>query len=98
MKNHKTPGIPKFLVVSLTVDSKKISAEDKNTFWSGVGMLLYLLKRSRPDIANATREVSKVNDGANPSEFHQLLHVIRYLHNTKNLGLKLEQSVDASKP
>ena len=30
----------------------------------GVGMLLYLLKHSRPKISNAIRELSKVLDGA----------------------------------
>ena len=51
-----------------------------------------------PNIANATQELSKVNGGMNSAAFHELLHIIRYVHVTKNLGLKLESSGDANKP
>ena len=36
--------------------------EGHNLYRSGVGMLLYLVKYSRPDIANPVRELSKVLD------------------------------------
>ena len=52
-------------------------------------MLLFLVKHSRPD-ANATRELSKANDGANSVAFKELLHVIEFILNLKNFGLKLE--------
>ena len=42
-------------------------------------MLLFLVKHSRPVIANITRELSKANDSANPEAFKELFHVIRYL-------------------
>ena len=43
----------------------------------GVDMLLYLVKHSSPNLANMTRELSKVNNGANPAGFKELLHVIK---------------------
>ena len=42
----------------------KISEDRKSKHRSGVGMLLYLIKYSRPDISNSVRKLSKVNDGA----------------------------------
>ena len=54
-------------------------------------MLLFLMKHSRPDIANATRELSKENDGANPAAFNEMLHVIRYALGTKILTLSKSQ-------
>ena len=62
--SHKTPGMPKFLIVRPMVDKEKISVEDKWEYWSGGGMLLYLVKHSCLDLANMTRELSKGNDGA----------------------------------
>ena len=53
-------------------------------------MLLYLVKHSRPDIANAVRELSKVLDGASPAAFKEMHRVIKYVLDTKTMGLKLE--------
>ena len=53
-------------------------------------MLLYLVKHSCPDLANVTRELSKENDHVNPAAYNELLHVIKYFLNIKNLGLKIE--------
>ena len=68
--------MPKFLIVCPIIKSQKISAEDQEKYWSGVGMLLFLVKHSRPDIANATIELSKANDGVSFAAFKKLLHVI----------------------
>ena len=36
-------------------------------FRSGVGLMLYLVKFSWPDLSNAVRELSKVMDGTTPA-------------------------------
>ena len=59
-------------------------------------MLLYLVKYIRPNIANMTRELSKVNIGVNFAAFCEMLHVIVYLLDTENLVLKLEPFGDGS--
>ena len=41
-------------------------------YHSGVGMLLYLVKHSHPDIANTVRELSKVLDGANMAAYKEM--------------------------
>ena len=51
-------------------------------------MLLHQVKHSCPDLANTTRELLKANNCANPAAYKELLHVIKYVLDTKNLGLK----------
>ena len=58
-----------------------------NNVLSRVRMLQYLVKHLRHNI---TQKRSNVNDAENPSAFCELLHLIRYVLNTKNLGLKLK--------
>ena len=60
-------------------------------------MLLYLVKHSQPEIAIATKELSKANNGANPAAFKELLHLIKYVLNMRNLGSKIEPTGNAIK-
>ena len=80
------------------VESQKISSEDQQDYQSGISMLLYLVKHLFPDIANMTREPSKTKDGANPAAYKELLHVIRYVLDIKNLGLKIKPTENSNKP
>ena len=59
---------------------------------SGTGSLLYLVKHSRIDIANAVRELSKVMDRAAPNHMKELLRCIRYVLLTKGRKLKFKLS------
>ena len=59
-------------------------------------VIISFLEHSRPDITNATRELSKANDGSKPSVIQELLRLISYELNTKNLGLKLKPTMNAS--
>ena len=61
-------------------------------------MLLYPVKHSRPNIANMTRELSKANNGANPAAYKELLHVIKYIIEKENLGLRLEPMGNSNEP
>jgi hypothetical protein len=53
-------------------------------FRSGVGSFLYLVKHSRPDMANCVRELSKVMDRAGHNHRKALLRAIRYCEVTKD--------------
>lgn len=55
--NTKTPGSPGVNVVRPTSESEKVSNKMQTTYRSGVGMLFYLAKHTRPNIANAVREL-----------------------------------------
>ena len=61
-------------------------------------MLLYLVKHSCPNLVNATRELSKVNDGANPAAYKEFLLVVKYVLDTEMLGLKIEPMGNSNKP
>ena len=67
IQSHKTQDTTKFLIVRPVIDNEKISAKDQQEYQSCVGMLLYLVKHSHPNLANMTRELSKANNGANPA-------------------------------
>jgi len=61
-----------------------MSDEEQTHSCSGVGMLLFLVKHSRPDIANATRELSKVMSKPTPFAMKGLKRVIKYILDGKN--------------
>ena len=64
--SHKTPDMPKFLIIRSVVDNEKISTKDQKEYQLGEGMMLYLVKHLHLNLANMTRELSRANDGANP--------------------------------
>ena len=65
--------MPKFLIAMSMVESKKISAEDQWKYWSGVGMLLHMVKHSCPNLANAIRELLKANNHVTLAAYNELL-------------------------
>ena len=93
-QKYRTPGTPGQGVLRPESDEMKITTEKQKSFRSGVGMLLYLVKHSRPDIANATRELSKSMDGATEVAYQELLRVIKYVLDTEGYGLKLEPKMN----
>ena len=60
----------------------------RTLFWPGEGMLLYLVKPSRPDIANTTWELSKINDRAAEASFHEMHSAMIYFLDTNNMGIR----------
>ena len=66
---------------------------DQHLYRSGVGTLLYLIKHSRPDICNGVRELSKVMDRGNSAHFEEMLRVVKYVYDTKELSLELKLKV-----
>ena len=87
LQRYKTPGTPGGSI--LRNPNMKIEAPQQKIYRSGVGMLLYLVKHSRPDIANAVRELSKALDGTSPAAYKELLRVLKYVMDTKTLSLKI---------
>ncbi len=85
-RETKTPGTPSFGIVCPIIEEEKISSEKQKLYLSGVGMLLYLVNHSNPDIANAVGDLSKVLDGS--LEGNTLSHQV-YL-DTRDLGLQIE--------
>ena len=57
-------------------------------------MLLSLVKHSRPDIANAVRELTKCMDLGTPVAYKELLKVVKFVLHTKDLGLKMYPNIN----
>ena len=71
-------------------DEKAISSENQAEYRSGIGMLLFLTKFSRPDIANLVCELSKMNDRTNESHLKELLRVIKFVLDTRYWSVRYE--------
>ena len=89
LKSYKTPAKPGIGIVKADPEDQEMSEQDRTYYHSGVGMLLFLVKHSRPDIANATRELSKLMTNPTPCAMKELKRVIKYVLDTKEMGLKL---------
>jgi hypothetical protein len=59
---NKTLGTPRFKISRPVQDCDTICESLQRHYRSGVGMLLYFIKYSRPDIRNAVKELSERMD------------------------------------
>jgi ribosomal protein L24 len=57
-------------------------------------MLLHLVKHSGPDFANATRELSKVMDGATEGQWKELRKLLKFVVDMKWKGLRIAPDVN----
>ena len=90
MKNYATPSAPGYNVCRTEKGRILIANDMQKTYQSGVGMLSYLVKHSRPDLANSVRELSKVLDGATQDNYKELLRVIKFTIVTEKKGLRMQ--------
>ena len=65
MRTYKTPAGNRDTIIRMKDDDQdavELPKEKQTKYRSGVGMLLYWVKFSRPDIANCIRELAKAMD------------------------------------
>jgi hypothetical protein len=86
---YLTPGTPNYVVVRPQSEAEQISAEKQKIYRSAVGTLLQFVKHSRPDIANAVRNLSKCMDKATEGAFKEMCRVIKFVLDTRDFGLFL---------
>ena len=60
----ETPSTPGYHVMRNIPNAVYVTDEEQKLYRSGVGMLLNLVKHSRPDLSNRTQELSKFMDKA----------------------------------
>jgi hypothetical protein len=94
MRKYLTPGTPRFKIQKSTDDLEVINDDFQRKYRSGVGMLLYLIMYSRPDISNIVRELSKCMNTASWGSYQELLSVIKFIDDTKSFGLKVILKLD----
>jgi hypothetical protein len=87
---YQTPGTPGAGILRPETEEEKTSDEEQSEYRTGVEMLLCLVKHSRPDIANAVRELSKSVDGATCASLKEMRRIIKFVLDTKEWGLKIE--------
>jgi hypothetical protein len=86
---YKTPGTPRFKIVCPDNDDDIIEPNLQSRYRSGVGMLLYLIKYSRPDLCNVVRELSKCMDKARMGTYLEMLRVVKFVIDTKTFCFKI---------
>jgi hypothetical protein len=72
---YRTLGTPRFKIVRPDDDTDVINSTLQSRYRSGVGMLLYLTKYSRPDLCNDVRELAKCMDKATKGTYLEMLRV-----------------------
>ena len=87
--NYKTPGTPGFIFLKPINENVQLSSEDQTIYRSGVGTLLQFSNKTRPDIANPVRELSRGMDKATPAAMKEMYRIMKYLVQTKDYGLKI---------
>ena len=93
MKNYATPGTPHFGITRQFDKEQELNKDQQKIYRSAVGSLLYLVKHSRPDIANAVRELSKTMDQASLAGWKEMKRVIKYVLDSREKGLKIEPEI-----
>ena len=89
-KNFVTPAIPNTVLQKTKISPDNASLWKMPIYRKGVGKLLHLMRWSRPDILNATREVSRYMSEAIHAHFDALYRLMDYCVDTKNRGLVLK--------
>jgi hypothetical protein len=90
---HRTLGAPGLGLVKVQSEDEKVSPKKHNRHTTEVGVPLHLIKHSRPDMADAVRELSKVLDGPNESAYKEMLRAIKCVLDTKGRGLRIHPVV-----
>lgn len=85
-----TPGVPmKTLQLG---DKPPIDGPRRTYYRSGVGKLMHLRRWSRPDMANAVRDLSRYNTNGSEDHINAMHRAMRYAMSTPNRGLTLAPS------
>ena len=59
-------------------EENKLLDSDHSRYRSGIGMLLYLAKHTRPDILKAVRELSKVLSGPGETAWKEMKRIMQH--------------------
>jgi len=90
IQSYHTAGTLRQRVVKAQEEWMTISKEDQKLYQLAVCTLLYLVKYSRPCLANPLRVLSKALHSANQATFKELKHLIKFALNTADYGLKIK--------
>jgi hypothetical protein len=83
-----TPAPPGSVLTD--TDEVKVDADEHYTYRKGVGKMIHMTKYSRPEIANAVRELSRFGSKPTPIHSKAMKRVMKYCVNTNDRGLMLK--------
>jgi hypothetical protein len=86
--------MPHFKIVRPTNDLEVIEADIQPRYRSGVGVILYHIKHSIPDIGNLVKYLPKCMDGAILAAYKEMLRVIRFVLDNQLFCQKMEPKKD----
>ena len=89
-RKMNTLSTPLFKLIRVKEGEVILSPKEQKMYRCGVGVLLYLIKQMRPDLADATSELSKAMNVANYLHWRELLCVIVYALKTQEKGIVLK--------
>jgi hypothetical protein len=90
LRDANVPMGPGITVIRPKDDDEKLNTDNQRKFRSGVGMLLYLVKHSRPDFSTGVRELAKVMDGTTEEHLKLLYRVVNFVLNTRTRGIVMK--------
>jgi len=88
IEHCETIETPQAVSIELKPD-KTSKVMDKFPYPSLVGSLQYIIRGTRPDIANAVRELAKYTTCYNKTHWRAAMRVLKYLKHTSTYGLVL---------
>ena len=94
LQKYATPGTPGFRVVKPKKGEAILQDDLQSRYRTGVGMCMYLIKHSRPDIMNAVCELMKVLGKATVASYKEMLRCNKFICDTVgSKGLKVQPDV-----
>jgi hypothetical protein len=95
-----TPGTPNVLVSLLDCpephDTEQIAHMKKMPYRARIGLLLWLARNTRPDIAYQVNALARVAHNPGRTHWDATSHLIRYVANTRKHGLVYKRDASAS--
>ena len=79
-----TPAAAGTVLVS---GEEPLPIEQQQQYRKGVGKLLHLMRWTRPDVCNATREISRFGGQASAAHMKAMLRIMKYCVDTKHRGI-----------
>jgi hypothetical protein len=83
------PAIPRQILPRATDDAELPSADPHRLYWQIVGKLLYLTTKTRPNIANAVRDLTKHLDAPMEEHLKAARRLVSFVSNTQNQFLSI---------
>ena len=77
---------------------KRFHQRSKSKIIQVIRKLLYQVKHSRPDIANAVGELSKVLHGANMAAYKKMHQIIKYVLDSRDFKMQTEPIQGSKQP